>query len=155
MLNAEQDAISWFHKLYYESGQKGDTWNNTRWMGVPILKCPLDLWIYQEILFEIKPELIIECGTFSGGSALFLAHLCDIIGCGEIVSIDIEQRSDLPQHPRIYYWSGSSISEQIVERVRQKASCRCRVLVILDSDHRANHVLQELRLYSAFVTPGS
>jgi len=155
MLNTEQDAIRWFHKLYYDSGQKGGTWLNTRWMGVPILKCPLDLWIYQEILFEIKPELIIECGTFSGGSALFLAHLCEIIGCGEIVSIDIEKRSNLPHHSRISYWFGSSISEQIVESVREKASGRCPVLVILDSDHRANHVLQELRLYSSFVTPGS
>jgi predicted O-linked N-acetylglucosamine transferase (SPINDLY family)/cephalosporin hydroxylase len=155
MLNAEQDAIRWFHKLYYDSGQKGGTWLNTRWMGVPILKCPLDLWIYQEILFEIKPELIIECGTFSGGSALFLAHLCELIGCGEIVSIDLEKRSNLPHHSRISYWFGSSISEQIVESVREKASGRCPVLVILDSDHRANHVLQELRLYSSLVTPGS
>lgn len=155
MLNAEQDAIGWFHKLYYESGEKGGTWNNTCWLGVPILKCPLDLWIYQEILFEVKPELIIECGTFSGGSALFLAHLCDLIGCGEVVTIDIEQRSGLPQHPRISYWFGSSISEKIVESVRQKASGRSPVLVILDSDHHANHVLQELRLYSPLVTPGS
>lgn len=157
MLNARQDPdpISLFHQLYYDSGQNGGTWNNTYWMGVPILKCPLDLWIYQEILFEIKPELIIECGTFSGGSALFLAHLCDLIGCGEIVSIDLNQRSSLPQHPRISYWFGSSISEQIVERVWQKASGRFPILVILDSDHRASHVLQELRLYSSLVTPGS
>lgn len=155
MLNAEQDAIRWFHKLYYDLGQKGGTWQNTRWMGTQILKCPLDLWIYQEILFEIKPELIIECGTFSGGSALFLAHLCDLIGCGEIISIDIENRSGLPQHPRISYWLGSSIAEQMVEKVRQKASDRSPILVILDSDHSANHVLQELRLYSPLVTPGS
>jgi len=155
MLQAEQDAIHSFHKLYYDSGQNGGTWSNTRWMGVPILKCPLDLWIYQEILFEIKPQLIIECGTFSGGSALFLAHLCDLIGYGEIVSIDIEQHNQRPQHPRISYWCGSSISEQILERVRQKASDRSPVLVILDSDHRANHVLQELRLYNSLVTPGS
>ena len=155
MLQAEQDAIHSFHKLYYDSGQNGGTWSNTRWMGVPLLKCPLDLWIYQEILFEIKPQLIIECGTFSGGSALFLAHLCDLIGYGEIVSIDIEQRSQRPQHPRISYWCGSSISEQILERVRQKASECSPVLIILDSDHRANHVLQELQLYNSLVTPGS
>jgi Predicted O-linked N-acetylglucosamine transferase, SPINDLY family len=153
--NTEQDVISGFHKLYYDRGQEGGTWQNTRWMGVPILKCPLDLWIYQEIIFEIKPEIIIECGTFNGGSALFLAHICDIIRHGEIVSIDIEERSGRPQHSRISYWVGSSISEQIIERVRQKVSGRSPVLVILDSDHSANHVIQELRLYSPLVTPGS
>jgi len=153
--NAEQDVITGFHKLYYDRGPEGGTWQNTRWMGVPILKCPLDLWIYQEIIFEIKPEIIIECGTFNGGSALFLAHLCDIIRHGEIVSIDIEERSGRPQHSRISYWVGSSISEQIIERVRQKVSGRSPVLVILDSDHSANHVIQELRLYSPLVTPGS
>jgi len=153
--NSEQDIITGFHKLYYDRGQEGGTWLNTRWMGVPILKCPLDLWIYQEIIFEIKPEIIIECGTFNGGSALFLAHLCDIIGYGEIVSIDIDERSGRPQHSRISYWAGSSISEQIIERVRQKVSGRSPVLVILDSDHSANHVIQELRLYSPLVTPGS
>jgi predicted O-linked N-acetylglucosamine transferase (SPINDLY family)/cephalosporin hydroxylase len=153
--NLEQDIITGFHKLYYDSGQEGGTWQNTRWMGVPILKCPLDLWIYQEIIFEIKPEIIIECGTFNGGSALFLAHLCDIIGYGEIVSIDIDERSGRPQHSRISYWAGSSISEEIIERVRQKVSGLSPVLVILDSDHSANHVIQELRLYSPLVTPGS
>ena len=153
--NLEQDIITGFHKLYYDRGQEGGTWQNNCWMGVPILKCPLDLWIYQEILFEIKPEIIIECGTFNGGSALFLAHLCDIIGHGEIVSIDIDERSGRPQHSRISYWAGSSISEQIIERVRQKVSGRSPVLVILDSDHSANHVIQELRLYSPLVTPGS
>jgi predicted O-linked N-acetylglucosamine transferase (SPINDLY family)/cephalosporin hydroxylase len=156
MLNSsEQDIITGFHKLYYERGQEGGTWKNTRWMGVPILKCPLDLWIYQEIIFKINPEIIIECGTFNGGSALFLAHLCDIIGAGEIVSIDVDERSGRPQHSRISYWTGSSISEKIIEQVRQKVSDRSPVLVILDSDHSANHVIQELRLYSPLVTPGS
>ncbi|MDF0555970.1 CmcI family methyltransferase [Kamptonema sp. UHCC 0994] len=156
MLNkAEQDVITGFHKFYYDRGQEGGTWQNTRWMGVPILKCPFDLWIYQEIIFEIKPEIIIECGTFNGGSALFLAHLCDIIRYGEIVSIDIEERSGRPEHSRISYWIGSSVSEQIIERVRQKVSGLSPVLVILDSDHSANHVIQELRLYSPLVTPGS
>ena len=153
--NAEQDLIAGFHKLYYDKGQEGGTWSNTRWMGVPVLKCPLDLWIYQEIIFGIKPELIIECGTFNGGSALYLAHLCDIIRHGEVVSIDIEERRGRPQHSRISYWVGSSISEQIIERVRQKVSGLSPVLVILDSDHSANHVIQELRLYSPLVTPGS
>ena len=152
----EQDIIQSFHTLYYDAAQqRGLTWQKTYWMGTAIYKCPLDLWIYQEILFEIKPELIIECGTLYGGSALFLAQMCDLLGQGEIVSIDIQDRPNRPQHPRISYWLGSSTSEQMVERVKQKASDKASVLVILDSDHRADHVLQELRLYSDLVTQGS
>ena len=65
-----------FHRLYYNSPDR--TWQNTFWLGVRAQKCPLDLWIYQEILWEMKPDLIIECGTAHGGSALFLASICDI-----------------------------------------------------------------------------
>ena len=64
---SEKDIANRFHKLYYDS----NVWNNTFWLGIPALKCPLDLWIYQEIIFEITPDIIIECGTANGGSALF------------------------------------------------------------------------------------
>ncbi|MEH1947651.1 MAG: CmcI family methyltransferase [Nostoc sp.] len=153
---AEKDIIQWFHQLYYNAAQqRGLTWQKTYWMGIPVYKCPLDLWIYQEILFEIKPDIIIETGTLYGGSALFLAQMCDLLGKGEIVSIDIQDRPNRPQHPRISYWLGSSTSETMIERVRQKTTNKSSVLVILDSDHRAEHVLQELHLYHKFVTPGS
>ncbi|MEH2199679.1 CmcI family methyltransferase [Nostoc sp.] len=152
----EKDIIQWFHQLYYNAAQqRGLTWQKTYWMGIPVYKCPLDLWIYQEILFEVKPEIIIETGTLYGGSALFLAQMCDLLGKGEIVSIDIEDRPNRPQHPRISYWLGSSTSEAMIERVRQKTANKSSVIVILDSDHRAEHVLQELHLYHQFVTPGS
>ncbi|MEH1796640.1 CmcI family methyltransferase [Nostoc sp.] len=152
----EKDIIQWFHQLYYNAAQqRGLTWQKTYWMGIPVYKCPLDLWIYQEILFEVKPEIIIETGTLYGGSALFLAQMCDLLGKGEIVSIDIEDRPNRPQHPRISYWLGSSTSETMIERVRQKTANKSSVIVILDSDHRAEHVLQELHLYHQFVTPGS
>lgn len=59
--------VNQFHELYYNSHVFGKSWANTFWLGVPTLKCPLDLWVYQEIIFEIKPDLIIECGTASGG----------------------------------------------------------------------------------------
>ena len=65
MLPAEQDLINSFHQLYYD--RKQHTWGDTRWLGVPVQKCPLDLWIYQEIVYEIRPDLIIECGTAEGG----------------------------------------------------------------------------------------
>ncbi|MEH2114745.1 CmcI family methyltransferase [Nostoc sp.] len=81
--------------------------------------------------------------------------MCDLLGKGEIVSIDIQDRPNRPQHPRISYWLGSSTSETMIERLRQKTANKSSVIVILDSDHRAEHVLQELHLYHQFVTPGS
>ncbi len=137
-----------FLRVYHGSG----VWlNNTYYLGVPVLKCPTDLWVYQEIIFSLKPDLIIECGTASGGSALFMASLLDIIGKGEVVTIDIEDSKGKPRHPRIRYIVGSSTSEQIVGQIKPNG----KVMVILDSDHHKSHVLNELRLYSGFVTKGS
>lgn len=124
-------------------------------MGIPVIKCPLDLWIYQEIVNEIKPDLIIETGTYFGGSAYFLAGLCDLMNKGEIISIDIDPKPNLPQHKRITYLKGSSISEDILKQVRERAKNKRNVIVMLDSDHRKDHVLEELRKYSPLVTPGS
>ena len=67
-----------------------DAWINATWLGTQALKNPLDLWVYQEIVYETRPELIVETGTYRGGSALYLASLCDLVGHGEVVSIDIE-----------------------------------------------------------------
>ena len=147
--------IERFHRLYYESGFAGGTWQNTFWLGVPTQKCPLDLWIYQEMLFELRPDLILECGTASGGSALFLASMCDILGKGEIITIDIEDNQSRPQHERVRYLLGSSTSEEVFEQVRPRFSDDKTVLVILDSDHSKDHVTGELQLYGPFVTRDS
>jgi cephalosporin hydroxylase len=141
-----------FHILYYESA--GKTWENTRWMGVPILKNPLDLWIYQEIIFETKPDLLIECGTYKGGSALYFAHLFDLLGRGGVISIDVFDYPDKPVHPRIQYLIASSISVGAVESVRDHIRPGMSVMVSLDSHHTKEHVLQELNLYSELVTAG-
>ncbi|MCW4009513.1 MAG: cephalosporin hydroxylase family protein [Candidatus Bathyarchaeota archaeon] len=143
--------VNEFNKIYYDS----KVWTRTYWFGVPILKCPTDLWVYQEILFEQKPDLIIECGTANGGSALFFASLFDLIGNGEIVTIDIEDKRDRPQHKRIKYLLGSTTSECILSEVTALAKNKKKILVILDSDHSKEHVLNELRLYNSFVTKGS
>lgn len=147
----DQSAIDSFHRLYYESG----VWMRTSWLGVPTQKCPLDLWIYQEILQELRPDLIIETGTASGGSALYLASICDLLGKGRILSIDIDARPERPQHARVRYLHGSSVAPEIIDEVRSEmAGARC-VLVILDSDHAQAHVERELQLYAPLVTPGS
>ena len=142
--------VSEFHKKYHNSG----VWyTGTTWMGVHVQKCPLDLWAYQDILFELKPDLIIETGTAFGGSALFMAHICDIIGNGSILSIDIAQ-NNRPVHNRITYLLGSSIDRAIIDIAKCTAT-NLTTMVILDSCHTREHVLQEMVEYSKLVTVGS
>jgi cephalosporin hydroxylase len=118
-------------------------------------KTPLDLWVYQELIVSLRPQLIVETGTASGGSALFLATVCDAIGCGEILTIDIETRQDRPAHQRVTYLTASSTATETLEIVAERATGKAPVMVILDSDHSRMHVLAELRNYAEFVTPGS
>jgi len=142
-----------FHRLYYNSG--ASTWSNTYWRGVPLQKCPLDLWVYQELLVEIRPAMIVECGTAFGGSAHFLASMCELLEHGEVISIDIVPPENPPIHERLTYLGGSSTAPEIVNAVKHQIGGREPVLVLLDSDHSRAHVLEELRLYAPLVTPGS
>jgi cephalosporin hydroxylase len=123
-------------------------------MGIQTAKCPLDLWIFQEIITETKPDLIIEAGTHMGGSALFLASVCDLFDRGEVVTIDITELPDRPQHPRITYLLGSSMDDGVVAEVKRRAATAERVMLILDSDHTEAHVYKELSLLGPLVTPG-
>jgi cephalosporin hydroxylase len=75
----ERDLVDRFLKLYYNARYSNLTWGNTLWRGVPTLRCPLDLWLYQEIIHDARPDLIVETGTASGGGALYLASLCELI----------------------------------------------------------------------------
>jgi len=128
----------------------------TNWLGVPIWKEPADLWTYQHIIHETRPDLIIETGTLFGGSALYLATLCDLIDHGRVMSIDIQHlAAKPPEHPRVQYLLGSSIAPKVVGECKSAAQTADAVLVILDSDHRYSHVIQELRTYGELVTPGS
>jgi cephalosporin hydroxylase len=150
-----EDIIDQFHVLYYAQGGRGGTWTSTRWLGTPVLKCPLDLWIYQELLHELRPDLIVECGTASGGSALYLASICELLSHGRVITIDVVRDDSRPAHPRLEHVHGSSIAPEVVARVRAAAADAERVLVILDSDHSAEHVGRELEAYAPLVTPGS
>ena len=149
---ARPEVVDAFHRLYYDSHDS--TWARTFWRGIPVLKCPLDLWVYQEILVETQPDLIVETGTFGGGSAYYLASICDLLGTGTIVTIDVDPQRELPEHARITYVTGSSVDDEIVADVRRRARRAERVMVILDSDHSRDHVLRELELYGPLVTPG-
>lgn len=151
----EKEIIKSFHTLYYDSYLQGKTFFDTHWLGVRTLKCPLDLWVYQEMLYTLKPDLIIETGTARGGSALFMASVLDIIGKGQIVTIDVEQSDLRPKHNRIQYLHGSSTSVETVSAVKKIAADKPTVLVILDSDHSQTHVFQELMAYAPLVPKGS
>lgn len=146
-----------FHRLYYDT--KDQTWFDTYWLGVSTLKCPLDLWVYQEILCEVRPDVIIETGTAYGGSALFLASMCDLLRNGRVVTIDIAPTMghgpERPTHPRITYLTGSSTSPESIDRVKNLLSGNETIMVILDSDHSRDHVLEEMRIYGQFVSEGS
>jgi cephalosporin hydroxylase len=129
--------------------------DNVRWLGVPVWQDVLSLWTIQETIAEIRPSLIIETGTNRGGSALFYASLCELMGKGSVVTIDIEKMHDL-SHPRIEWLIGSSLAPEIVARVAARVDdSEGPVMVILDSDHSQSHVTGELERYSPFVTPGS
>jgi cephalosporin hydroxylase len=153
-----RDVVDLFHQLYYDVGQRGGTWQQTFWMGLPLQKFPTDLVVYQELIHRVRPGLIVETGTRAGGSALFFCHMLELIGRGgRVVSIDVETPPQPVEHPRLTLLRGSSIDPAIVERVRQMAAGAgvTPIMVILDSDHSRDHVLAELAAYHGLVTPGS
>ena len=141
-----------FHRRWYRGP---DTWRSTSWLGVRTLKCPFDLWIYQEILFQTRPDLIVETGTARGGSAYFLAGMCDLLGHGRILTIDVGVSDQRPEHPRVTYLTGSSTDPEILATVRDAVGPGERVMVILDSDHSKRHVLAELQAFAPLVTEGN
>lgn len=140
-----------FHVMYYGSR----VWENTFWFGHQILKCPMDMWIYQELIWRIRPDYIIETGTFQGGSALYYSHLFDLIGHGEVITIDIRRRENQAQHDRIHYLVGSSTDADIVAQVKEMVGEDKTVMVVLDSDHSHKHVLDEMRAWNDIVSVGS
>ena len=149
--DSSAEVVRRFHELYYSESTLF-----IEWLGVRTIKSPLDLWIYQEIICRNRPELIVEAGTGLGGSALFMACVCDLLGKGRVLTIDKRgvTRQPRPSHPRITYLTGSSVDPEIVAQVGAEAASAGDVMVILDSDHSAEHVLAELRAYAPIVAEG-
>ncbi len=144
--------VDQFHRLYYHSHQR--TWQNTRFLGVDVWKTPLDLWLYQELIHDERPDVVIEAGTKFGGSAYFFARMFDLVDHGEVITIDVAEQPGRPEHPRITYLSGSSTDPEIFAAVREQLGDR-KPLIVLDSSHRRRHVRNELRLWSPLVPVGS
>ena len=130
-------------------------WARVSWLGHQVVKCPMDLWVYQEILWETRPDLLIETGTSGGGSAYFFATIMDSIGNGRILTVDVDSYPVLnSQHPRIGYLVGSSIDPVIIDRIHHAAKREKTVMVSLDSLHTYAHVAAELEAYASLVTVG-
>ena len=141
---------------------------NFSWMGRPIIQYPQDLVAVQEIIWEVKPDLIIETGVAHGGSAVFFASLLELNAhCGgpkdaEVWCVEIDLRTHNrealvahPMYPRLKIFDGSSVDEKIASVIAEKAAKCQRVMVILDSNHTHEHVLGELNLYAPLVSVGS
>ncbi len=136
---------------------------NFSWLGSPIIQYPQDIIALQEIIWKLKPELIIECGIAHGGSLIFYASILELIGGkGEVLGVDIDIRehnkAEIMNHPmvkRITMIEGSSVDKKIIEKVHRFAKGKKPALLILDSNHTHQHVLEELQAYSGLVTEGS
>lgn len=124
------------------------------WFGHDVQKTPGDMWVYQEIIWETRPDVIIETGTFRGGSAYCYASLFDLLGKGLVVTVDIHANKKRPQHKRVKYVTGSSTDAATVDIVRNMLPANSKIMVILDSDHSRDHVLAELRTWSSMVGKG-
>lgn len=148
----DKNIIQQFNEVYFDS----HVWarGHTKWLGFPCLKCPLDLWVYQEIIYDIEPDIIIECGTYKGGTTLFLASICDLIGKGRIITVDIKEQIT-PKHSRITYLIGSSTSKEVEDKIKSLINESDKVMAILDSDHGKDHVLSEMEIYGNLVTRGA
>ncbi|MDW7650519.1 MAG: cephalosporin hydroxylase family protein [Bacillota bacterium] len=135
---------------------------NFSWLGRPVIQYPQDLILMQEIIWEVKPDLIIETGIAHGGSLIFYASMLELIGSGDVVGIDLDirehNRKEIQRHPlfdKIKLIEGSSTDETVINKVQMLAKNRRNIMVILDSDHTHGHVLRELQIYSPFVSKGS
>ena len=132
------------------------------WLGRPLIQLPEDILRIQEVIYRIKPDVIIETGVAHGGSLILYASLCKAMGKGRVVGIDIEIRENnrqaIEEHELKDYITlieGSSIDPKIIKEAKQHVKKNETVLVILDSNHTKNHVSKELDAYSVLVTPGS
>jgi cephalosporin hydroxylase len=173
MTSFDDDVTARIRALREDSGLKAHAANfmrdsidaqysyNFRWMGRPIIQYPQDMIAMQEILWDVRPDLIVETGIAHGGSLVYYASLCELMGHGEVLGIDIDirphNREAIEAHPmfkRIQLLQGSSTDPAIVIQAHAMAAGK-KVLVVLDSNHTHQHVLAELQAYAPLVTVGS
>jgi len=164
----DADDLRRFSRLWQVKAADHNYIYNFSWLGRPIIQLPQDVFAMQEIIWSIKPDLIIETGIAHGGSLIFSASMLELnAACGgpqdaEVMGIDIDirahNRAAIEAHPmsrRIRMIQGSSIAPEIIGQVRDVAASKQRILVCLDSNHTHDHVLAELRAYAPLTSVGS
>jgi len=135
--------------------------DKTTWLGVSIIQNPCDMWAMQEIITEIKPDFIIETGTFRGGSAIFFASILQNVNKdGRVITVDIIDNIEKASKYELFqdyveFIKGDSVSKEVIDKIAKRIEGALKVIVTLDSDHRKGHVLKELKLYSQFVSLNS
>jgi len=161
-MNKNKKLLSAAKQFMIESVKEKYSYNFT-WLGRPIIQYPQDIVLIQELIWRIKPDLIIETGIAHGGSLILSASILELIGGeGEVVGIDIDirkhNRNKIEQHPlfkRITMIEGSSIDNEVIKQIRRIVKIKKRPMALLDSNHTYEHVTKELELYSPFVAKGS
>lgn len=153
----DEEVITRFHQIWYESKA---TWAQNRWLGLQTLQNPMDMWITQEIISEIKPDYFIECGAWEGGSAAIWASvLSQVNPAGKVISIDITDRMAAARKlpivkSHVEFMLGFSTEPKIVDAIAKRVQGK-KVVVLLDSDHSKANVAQELKAYAPLVSVGS
>jgi len=160
--NGSNSVLQSAAKAFNDASNSNQYSYNFSWMGRPIIQFPQDMIAMQEIIWDIKPDLVIETGIAHGGSLIFYASILELIGHGEVLGIDIDIREhnkiEIEKHPmfkRISMIQGSSIDAAIVDEVKKHAAGKQKIIVCLDSNHTHDHVLHELEMYAPFVSVGS
>lgn len=154
----EEELISDDYHIQYE---KERIWEKNTWLGIPCWKLPMDAFVVQELIYETRPDWIVETGTGHGGSAMFYASICELIGHGEVVSIDndfkkfnstLNRWGNTKCEKRIAFFTGDSINiAPQIKKMVGDSNC----MVILDSWHSKEHVYREMLMYSKLVKSGS
>ena len=153
----DTEIVDRFHSLWYSNR---NTWKKNTWLGIPTHQNPMDVWVTQEILTEVKPDFFIECGSASGGSAALWATILEQVNPqAKVISIDIrdtmQEARKLPiVQKRVEFIVSSSTDPSLVEKLALRVQGK-KVVVLLDSDHHKKHVAEEMRLYAPLVSVGS
>lgn len=150
-----REYMQYHYYFIHQAYRYGAPEQQQKWLGHPIVKSPFDCWIYQEIISEVKPDIVLELGVLFGGGTRFFASILDLVGHGQLIGVDVSlDKIKGFSHPRVTLIEGSSTSSDTFERIKKLITGK-KLLVIADSDHEKRHVRKEIELYAPFVPVGS
>lgn len=157
-----QEAFSVISQAWLRCGWDNKYVYSFTWLGRPIIQLPEDMMRIQEVIFSLKPDVIIETGVAHGGSLVFYAGLCKVMEKGRVIGIDIEIRphnkraiTSHPLFPFITLIEGSSVDPVVIDKLKRQVQPGEKVFVVLDSCHTKEHVVAELNAYAPLVSKGS